>query len=230
MASDRRYQHEEVDEIFQVAASSGDPSRRELSSTDGLTLAELQEIGREVGVSPERIAEAAAALDRRRGGLPRQRSLGMPIGVARSVDLPRAPTDREWELLVADLRETFQAQGREQSRGNLRQWTNGNLHALIEPTEAGYRLRLGTTKDEGVAVNTIGIAMFVMSVMFLFVLVITGQLADDFMVPIMLGGLSGTAFAYNAIRLPGWARQREEQMEYIAQRAQKLIGAPGAES
>lgn len=81
----------------------------------------------------------------------------MPISVGRSVTLPRAPTDREWEQLVGELRETFHASGKDRSQGDLRQWTNGNLHAYVEPTEDEYRLRLGTRKGNAAALNLIGI-------------------------------------------------------------------------
>lgn len=230
MTADRRYRDDEVAEIFEIAASPSDASRRELSSAEGLTLAQLQEIGREVGVPPERIADAAAKLDFRRDAGPRQRSLGMPIGVARTVDLPRAPTDHEWELLVADLRATFRARGNDQSRGNLRQWTNGNLYALVEPTDNGHRLRLGTVKGDAVAINRAGIAGLMFALMLLVVLLVTGELADDVALPFVLGGISATALGYNGLRLPSWAREREEQMQRIAARALALTGdAAGTE-
>ena len=113
---------------------------------EGLTLAELQAIGHEVGLPPERIFEAASALDRRREVPPSRTSLGVPISVGLTVDLPRAPTDREWDMLVAELRTTFRARGRVESTGGSRQWVNGNLHAYVEPTQSGYRLRMGTLK------------------------------------------------------------------------------------
>jgi hypothetical protein len=121
MTDERRYHDEEVAEIFEAAATPQRSNPRALSSGDGLTLEQLQEIGREVGVAPERIAKAATALDLRRSALPQRTTLGMPISVDRSVALPRASTDREWELLVGDLRETFYARGKDRSQGEMRQ-------------------------------------------------------------------------------------------------------------
>jgi hypothetical protein len=222
VANDRRYQEDEVAEIFEAAAAANESPRRELASTEGLTLSELQEIGREVGVSPERIAEAASALDLRRSAQPRRTDLGMPVSVERTVELSRAPTDREWELLVADLRRTFEAQGRDGSRGNLRQWTNGNLFALVEPTDAGYRLRIGSTKGNAVAINRAAAAGIMLGVVLLIVLFFTGELADDFDIPLLFGGLAATALGYNALRMPRWAAERERQMEFIVGRARAL--------
>src|SRR6185436_8172357 len=155
MADERRYQEDEVAEIFE-AASAPALSRGDAAPNQGLTLAELQAIGREVGIAPERIAEAAASLARSQPPLPRRTELGMPLSAAHVIDLPRALTDREWALVVADLRETFNARGHETSQGVTRQWANGNLHALVEPTKTGYRLRLGTVKGDALALNRMG--------------------------------------------------------------------------
>ena len=56
MPDERRYQEEEVAEIFE-AASAPTMSRTGAPSQEGLTLAELQAIGRDVGIAPERIFE-----------------------------------------------------------------------------------------------------------------------------------------------------------------------------
>ncbi len=225
MTDERRYQDDDSKEIFEAAATTGDSDRHALSSAKGFTLAELQEIGLEVGLAPERIADAATALELRRRALPRRRSFGMPISVGRIIDLPRAPTDREWELLLGELRETFHAQGKVGSSGSIRQWTNGNLHAYVEPTEAGYRLRLGTLKGTAPMTNMMGMAGMGMGMVLFGALLFTGNLADGFVGPVVFGAMGAAAFVSNLLRLPRWARQRREQMEYIAARAQALIGS-----
>jgi len=63
--------------------------------------------------------------------------LGMPTRVGHMVELPRAPTDREWEILVAELRHTFGAQGTLSTHGALREWRNGSRHAGSEPSRSG---------------------------------------------------------------------------------------------
>ena len=223
MAEERRYREEEVAEIFEAAASQRGPGASALTTAEGLTLAELQAIGSEVGMSAERIAGAAAALELRRGAV-RRTDLGMPFSVQRTVDLPRAPTDREWEVLVAELRETFNARGRDGSHGGLREWSNGNLHARVEPTETGHRLRLGTTKSNAVSLNRVGAAGLVMAVVFVMVLALSGTLPESLFLPLVLIATSVGALGFNAARLPAWAREREEQMERIAARALALLG------
>jgi len=134
MAKDRKYGKEEVNEIFDLAFSSREPGRLPSADEGGLTLAELQEAGREVGVEPGRIAEAALAVVSKGEVLPNRTFLGVPVSVGRVVDLPRVLTDREWEVLVGDLRETFGARGHVTSHRGMREWTNGNLHVFLEPT------------------------------------------------------------------------------------------------
>ena len=229
MTDERRYGEEEVAEIFEVAATPHGVQRHAPSSADGLTLTQLQAIGSEVGVPPDRIAAAASALDLRRGVHPRRTHLGMPISVGRTVELPRAPTDREWELLVGELRKTFGAQGKDGSSGNLRAWTNSNLHAYVEPTEAGYRFRIGTLKGDAASLNWSGIGLMLLSAIILVARLITGQPMEELFGPLLIGIMGASVFGYNALRLPRWVHEREEQMEYIAERVQTLIKTEAGE-
>ena len=222
MSDERRYTDDEVAAIFEAASRPVAPRDEpaDPASPAGLTLARLQEIGREVGIAPEQIAEAAAALDRR-PPIPRRTDLGMPVSAAHLVDIPRPLTDREWSLVVADLRETFGAWGREGSQGETRMWWNNNLHAVVEPTQTGYRLRLGTLKADGFAMNRVGMVAMAMSVVVAFVV---GGNADALPGVLAIGSMGAGVFAFNALRLPRWARLRERQMQEVAERTLALLG------
>jgi hypothetical protein len=225
MADERRYQEDEVAQIFE-AASAPAIARAGAPSQDGLTLTELQAIGREVGIAPERIADAAASLVHSQPPIPRRTELGMPVTAGHVIELPRALTDREWSLVVADLRETFGVRGKESSQGETRQWSHSNLLAFVEPTRTGgYRLRLGTLKGDAAALNLIGgfgIAMgaivgVALSVKSGFAAAIPGMLS--------LVSIGAGAIAANAVRLPRWARLREQQMKDVAERTRALLGS-----
>jgi hypothetical protein len=127
-------------------------------SQEGLTLADLQAIGNEVGIAPDAVAQAALSLEVRRPAAART-LLGLPIGVERSITLNRWLSDAEWDLLVVELREVFNARGTVKSYGSLREWRNGNLQALLEPTPAGHRLRLKTTKGDARTSIVAGLVM-----------------------------------------------------------------------
>lgn len=224
MADERKYREEEVKEIFDLAARRDEIGRPDVSDEGGLTLAELQEVGREVGIEPREIAEAAFALDARGEGLPRRTVLGVPISVGRVVELPRAVTDREWDVLVGDLRETFGAKGKISSQGGVREWTNGNLHAFLEPTATGHRLRLGTQKGSAVPAFIFGAVGLAVGLA-LFTLFFFEDLGRaSLVIPTLMAILGSVILASNVISLPRWAREREGQMEHIASCVGLLIG------
>lgn len=217
-----------MSEIFTLAARESGTSVTAPSEAEGLTLEELQAVGLEVGLAPERVARAAATLDVRSEVLPRGTLVGSPVSVGRVVPLPRAATEREWQFLVAELRETFGAKGKVVSHGGVREWSNGNLHAVLEETEAGHQLRLGTRKGNAIEVAVMGAAGLGMAVFVSVALAITGRL-DTIFIPVLFTLMGGGALAWNAARLPRWADERERQFEQIGSRARALLEAPPAE-
>lgn len=219
----RRYGDEEVREIFSLAASGDTRDPSLLAESDGLTLDDLQRIAQEAGIEPARVAQAAELLDARGRAAPVRRSLGLPVGVSRVVDLPRAPTDREWERLVAEFRTTFGTHGRVTTSGGLREWSQGNLHISVEPTGNGEQLRLSTRKEDGIALNGFGLLTGGMSVLMSAVVASAGKPEKALAVLGTFGGMALAAFGANLFRLPRWARERERQMEAIAEHAVKLL-------
>ena len=227
MTDERRYGEDEVAAIFEAASgpvTSPKDTRASSDAEHGLTLSELQAIGREVGIAPERIAEAAAALEQSPAPISRRTELGMPMSAAHVIEIPRPLTDREWSLVVSDLRETFNARGRESTHGETREWANGNLHAVVEPTRTGYRLRLGTIKGDALALNRMGGLGIAMGAIVGITSFLAGDAAAGVSGAVMLGGIGAGAFAFNAFRLPRWARLREQQMKEIAERTRALLG------
>lgn len=96
--TERRYGDDEIAAIFSKAAKEEPqlPAVR-ASREDGLTLAELQAIGRETGIAPDAVARAARSLDARPAGRVR-RYLGLPIGVERTVSPGLHSAHRNWRL------------------------------------------------------------------------------------------------------------------------------------
>jgi hypothetical protein len=227
---ERRFNEAEVAAIFEKATEAQHIGQRQLPSGEGMTLAELQLIGREIGIDPGLVAQAASAIAV--AGRPSSRKfLGLPIGVGRTVDLGRKLSDQEWEQLVVDLRETFDARGTIRQEGSFRQWTNGNLQFLLEPTPTGHRLRMRTVKGDAVAWIGGGFAMFGFSAFSL----IAGGLSAGIADAAVLGttsivGLIGAAMvSVGALRLPRWARTRRQQMEEIAGRLALQTGGAAEE-
>ena len=220
--SEPRFSEEEVAAILKAAAEAQYSDNPLLPSSGGLTLSELQAIGREVGISPEMIQKSAHRLKQVRP--PTRKLLGLPLGVAQTVEFDRRLTDREWELIVADLRETLEAKGVVRQQGSLRQWTNGNLQALLEPTPTGQRLRMRTVKGNAPGLIGAGIVVFTAATAALVTAFATGVTHDTGLMASILTSMTGGAgmFGMSAGRLPGWARRRQQQMDQIAERAALL--------
>lgn len=216
--AERRFNESEVAAIFEQATKTLPPGAADASGSEGMTLVELQEIGREVGIPAGSIALAAQSIGRSPAA---SRTLwGLPVGVERTIELSRPLSDAEWERFVVDLRETFSARGTMTGQGSLRQWTNGNLQALLEPTATGQRIRLRTVKGNATLSLTVGAGMMGLSSLLLVVATVQGALADLGMVTAlsMLGVAGAVMAGSTALRLPQWARTRRRQMEEIAAR------------
>jgi hypothetical protein len=221
MSEDRRYTQSEIASIFEKATETQEAARRKISDNEGLTLVELQQIGHEAGISSESIARAAAAIGKTDTTSRPRTYLGLPVTAARTIQLPGHLSEGDWEMLVGDLRETFQVSGEIVQHGSFREWTNWNLHVHVEPTESGHRLRFHTT-NENLRLGLSGGLLFLgLGLMFMLMLALKG----DFMIELdktlfvsmfAVLGLGGASIA--AYRLPRWARERESQMDEIVTR------------
>lgn len=220
--SERRYNDDEVEAIFARASEDEQASTQITRSAEGLTLADLQVIGREAGIAPERVTQAARSLEQTRQPTA-PTLLGLPVGVSRTVTLERRLSEAEWERLVVDLRETFDARGAVRTDGSFRQWANGNLQVLVEPDGDGQRIRFRTVKGDSRALILGGLGMMGVAAATTLAAVLTGTMgATEAFASVGTIGLMGAGmFAFGALRLPGWAKQRRQQMEDVAKR---LIG------
>ena len=220
MNDPRRYDDQEIAEILERATNERTSGPLPARGT-GLTLREIEQIGEEVGIQPERIADAARALDLRSNAPAVERFLGAPRSVSRTLHIPRAPTDDEWNRVVADLRRTFDAKGKLESHGGLRSWTNSNLQVHVEPEGEGYAVRMRTRKGNATQTTIMGVVFSVIGAANgIGAIVGTGD-------SLLRSGLF-LAFGLGMIgwvraRLPGWAATRAEQMDGLAERIQLML-------
>ncbi len=219
---ERKFKDDEIREIFELAtrgrdAESPSPAR----DADGLTLGEMQSIGAEVGLAPADVARAAVAISERAAAKPRRTSFGLPVEVGRIVPLPGPLSDDEWARLVADLRSTFNARGTVSHDAGIREWRNGNLRAMVEPTAGGYRLHMGTVKGDASALNALGLTGLAAGVATFGALALAGGLGEAVFVSTCFAVSGIGALVANIVRLPRWADRRETQMEAVASRVKK---------
>lgn len=225
--TNRQYNDAEVAAIFERASKAEHTTLPVPAESQGFTLVALQAIGREVGLSAESISHAARSLDQ--AGQPVSRKLmGLPIGVGRTVEFDRPLSDSDWERLVADLRDTFEARGTVRYDGPFRQWTNGNLSALVEPIPNGYRFRLQTVKGDSRTLMTGGAAVLGLAPVVLIAGAVAGSLNNsDNLAGVAFMAVMGLGiFAAGALRVRSWARQRTAQIEQVFARLALATAAP----
>lgn len=229
MNSPRRYDEEEVAEILRIAAEADEAVASRSAGAAGLTLADIQEIGGEVGIAPARIEQAAGSLERYSAhasptntGQP-ARFLGAPRSVSRVVPLDRPLEDEEWMRLVVILRETFGARGNLETVGPLRTWYNGNLQVHVEPADDGYRLRMSTFKGNVTEAATMGFVFLVMAVFMGLLIVWQKGIGPGLGLAALFGSLGLGALGTTRLALPRWAAERARQMDEIAERIPDLL-------
>jgi hypothetical protein len=216
-----RFNEDEAAEIFARAAEVETSGRHPMSGSGGMTLAELQEIGREAGLSPEAVAHAAASIRSAGTPVPAPTFLRIPIGVARTVSLERPLSDEEWGGLVAELRTTFNASGRVSSDGTFREWRNGNLRVQAGPAPGGYRVDMRTSRGSARSLMTAGGVMAGIGVAGLIAgTLIPGMAVGDV---VSITTIGAGIFGAGLLQIPVWARRRREQFARLAERLKNAI-------
>ena len=76
------------------------------------------------------------------------------------------------------------------------------------------------------ALNALAIVMGAMSLIMSAVVTAAGKPDKALVVLGMFGGIALAAFGANVLWVPRWARERERQMEAIAEHAVKLLSNP----
>jgi hypothetical protein len=219
---ERRYSDEEVHRILAEAVEVD--ATLDTGAGRGLTLAEIQSVAAEAGVSPASVSAAVAALDHAPRVQVVPRVFGLPVGVTRTVVLPGAIDDAGWQRLVAYLQNTFEARGREDQGAGRRQWRNGNLRISVETVGGTTLLHLRTRKESARSLIRGGggfaFAGLVLEATNAIAHVGAGAFAGA--VALALAGV-GMAAA-GALQLPGWSGARGRQFDAVADYARQLSG------
>jgi len=224
MTDDRRYDEDDIARIFELATreegSSGRAGPEAGAPDPGLTLAEIQQIGAEVGILPERIAESARALAVAASPVSvRRKVLGFPLSVGGATPLPRPLTEEEWDRLVSEIRTQFNSHGKLERAGTLRSWRNGNLRIQLEPSDGGQQIQMQTHRRQSEVFVRVGGVMIGVGAGLGTVSVLTGTLDPDLGVVALMGA---GFLAAGLAPLRTWARRRREQMESIAASAVRM--------
>ena len=176
-----RFSEDEARRIFAEAARAS--ASRE-APTDGLSLDELQEIGRAAGLNPAAVAAAAATVRLAEPDIEMWR--GIPLATRRTRVVPGRLSDDAWAEAVSALRREFSVQGATEQIGRQRTWTHAvgeSVQMLLVrvtavETAAGTAITVesGPTQNRGAA-RGLGVGFGVAAAFFaLLSLVIEGKM------------------------------------------------------
>ncbi len=216
---ERRFDKAEVAAIIERATKWREPGRQPVPLGDGLTLDQVKEIGRDIGIAPNVIAGAADVV-KDGGTTVIWRFLGLPMRVERNVKLRRHFSEDEWEQVVADLREIFNAAGVLEEDGSLRQWSNGNLQVVLEANAITQLIRLRTFKANALVLIGAGLGICGAAGAALLATLFNKAATDTTLVIILalMVAAGATLAGVTSLILGPWARRRHEQMSEVAAR------------
>ena len=224
MDSDRRFSQKEIAAIFKKASEEQERIKEKSALEDGLTLADLHIIAQEAGISPDLITNAAERLEDTLEAPPEKRFLGFPTTVHRIVDLKAPLSDEDWDKLVIEIRQAFGARGKVTREGTLREWSNGNLHILVEPTASGHRLRMGTEKGSAKGIFWASLSWIGAAIFILLMAAADSATTLSAMIPALIFAISGLAgIGFTGLHLSQWRYDRADQMDAIGSTALKLV-------
>ena len=232
MSSQRRYNEKEIAAIFRQAAEDQELARQALDNRDGLTLEELESIGKDIGITPEFISKAADQLDVKHMR-PRGTSLlGLPISVDRTIELPGPVSEEDWDVLISDFHDVYGHIGEEKEVGPLRTWKAGTIEATLGPTKDGHRLRIRAQNDGEVIMLSFGTIFFLISIFFLLILLAKGRFGemDEIITFLAISSLGLSGIGAGVFRLPQWQKKQAQKIETIFTRALNRAGLPESES
>lgn len=224
--TERRYSDDEVQRIIANAVES-DSALTTGSVTQGMTLAEIQRIAAEAGVSPTAVTAAAAALDRVPATTSSSRVLGLPAGVGNVVPLARPLDDAEWHRLVSFLRDTFDARGHVEEGAGRREWRNGNLRISVDRVGDAAVLEMRTRKSNARPFIYTGLGLLAGSGLMEAAFMLTHAAPQTAGSAISLGLTGVMMTAVGAVQLPAWSATRRKQFESVAEFARRLTVGSG---
>ncbi|MEP0548591.1 MAG: hypothetical protein ABJF88_16770 [Rhodothermales bacterium] len=239
MSTGRRYTEHEIHALFERAAERQEQARRaEAASEGGLTLDELQRIGRETGIAPEHIAEAAVELAAAGPTRPAGKMLGMPVEVRRARAVAAPVTDEAWEQMVTDLRKTFKQPGVAGRVGRVREWattTEENrmpVRVSVTPEDGGAHVTIEQSMRSSALGLTAASATFALVALLFGVLFAVGDFEPGVMLlPAMFAAFALLMFGGSRFGFGTYANRQAERFEHALDRIDLIArdAAPAAE-
>jgi len=217
----RQYSEKEVASIMKAAArESAQTGQREPG--EGLSLDELEAIGREHDIDPAAIRRAAARLDRVREAPRSGAYLGVKTDVRHVVTLSGPVSDATFAAIADDCRRIFGARGHVRSDSSSWEWHNGNLRIVLEPDpdDEGYQLHMSSRLGAARSMAPASLFTVVMAVFVFLAGTLTGE-PDIVPISVLMTVVAAALYGTAHLSTRSWSAERRAQMTEIGQRAQQ---------
>jgi uncharacterized membrane protein len=145
---ERRYSDDELRRIIEDATRSELQPKEIARQQEGVTLAEIREIAREVGIDPHAVDRAAASLLATESidAAPSSRAFSRVLH--EETIIPRALTDSEMRLVAMQAERVLGRRGSLYSAGDLVEWRDGRDRLYVGIVRGEQRTRVRVIADQ----------------------------------------------------------------------------------
>jgi hypothetical protein len=219
------------DEARRIFARAAERQHAEDRRPEGLSLAELQEIGRSAGLDPGHVTAAVAEVRAAAPPGPGAELWGVDMEPRAVRVVPGALTDEAWGQMVGRVRPTFRTIGVTNTVGRTREWngTNSggglsNLRMTAEPVEGGTRVVLETSRaGEAAQVRWLPTTFGVIALAFAVGFPLLGEAGAGLVFAgLILALVLGTAFAAR-VGYARWSAERQGQFEDLLDAFERIV-------
>lgn len=216
----RRYSEREIGAILKRATEWQEERDEATASVPaGLTLDEIEQIARDVGVDADLVRRAATEMVYT--GTPEKQwhVLGAPLRVTHEATVPAHATDEHLDEVVVAIREHLGQQGRFEKLNGTLTWMgqDGRSQDEISVVPEGKQTRIQGKQF------FLGMAMLIFFLPLFFTLVLgSAYLAEEVGLPVLLEmallmGALLTVFGLGRVGFKGWTRQQRQRMAALVQ-------------
>jgi len=214
---------QEIARILQRAAVLQERDRqRGAVSCDisrGISLAELKQIAREVGIAPRYVEAAAAELDSKDESRKRFSFWGAPVSSELEQTVEGELPVEEWDRLVTRIRRCTGNVGRTSSLGRSLEWTGQADHVSISPREGRTTIRILSGHDTTAAAHASALIAGFFALMPIIGWLHGVPLEAAGLYAMTAGGLFGLARVWARAMFRGHRRKMEALLQELADHA-----------
>lgn len=224
MDSTYRFNRDEISKILKRAAELEHADNIE-DDSDGLTLQELQQVSKEVGIDPKYIQQAFRQLQAPTRSLT-SKLLGGPFKYNILESVPGTLSEKEWEDIVSEIRRIHGGIGKTSRLGNTFEWEQrkqevGYIQISLSPKKDYTKIHINANYRYYASI----IYTFAGGFGVIFLLSFFKKMGFDGIVPPIAAAIGTTGILATArFYLSNWMKKKRKTYDELINRFQKMLG------